>query len=125
MKFCRSCRRLTSGEPLFCGKCGRSYGVRYCPKLHRNPVTTSVCSQCGSKELSSPHQAASVLCRGAAVIGLIIGMLLLAGTLFYLTQFVRKLLSEPSSTLPLMLVGLGIGLAWLLHVSFTGRSRNR
>lgn len=125
MKYCRSCRRLTIGAPLFCGKCGRSYRVRFCPKLHRNPVTASVCSQCGSKELSSPHQAASALARGAAVLGLIIGMLFVAGTLFYLVQFIRQLLAEPDSILPAMLVGLGIALAWLLFVSAPRGSRRR
>ena len=37
MKYCYHCGRLTSGEPLFCQFCGRSYDVKLCPRLHANP----------------------------------------------------------------------------------------
>lgn len=113
------------GGPLFCSKCGRSYGVRFCPKLHRNAVTASACSECGSKELSQPQQAATILARGVAVLGMVLGLVLLAGTLFYLVQFARRLLSDPSSTLPAMMIGLAIGLVWLLFVSGSGRAGRR
>jgi len=55
MKYCTACGRLTAGAPLFCGTCGSSYNVRLCPQKHENPRSAQVCSQCGSKELSTPQ----------------------------------------------------------------------
>ena len=59
MKYCYHCGRLTSGEPVFCQFCGRSYDVKLCPRLHPNPRFADVCSQCGSRELSTPQPKVS------------------------------------------------------------------
>jgi RNA polymerase subunit RPABC4/transcription elongation factor Spt4 len=117
MRFCRSCKYVTLGSGRFCNKCGRSYNVRLCPKLHANSVNATACSVCGSRELSTPQRAASMLSRGLTTIALVIGMLLLAATIFYLYQFLRAQLANPNPPLPLMLVGLGLALVWLLFVS--------
>jgi hypothetical protein len=55
MKYCFNCNRITSGEPLFCNFCGRSYDVKLCPRKHPNPRSAQACSQCGSRELSTPQ----------------------------------------------------------------------
>ena len=55
MKHCYHCGRMTAGEPLFCNSCGRSYDVKLCPRHHPNPRSAEVCSQCGSRELSTPQ----------------------------------------------------------------------
>ena len=55
MKYCYHCGHMTAGEPLFCDHCGRSYDVKLCPRLHPNPRGAEVCSQCGSRELSTPQ----------------------------------------------------------------------
>lgn len=55
MKFCYGCGHTTGGEPLFCNSCGRSYGVKLCPKLHANPRLAEACSRCGSRDLSLPQ----------------------------------------------------------------------
>jgi hypothetical protein len=60
MKFCYQCGRATAGDPLFCSKCGRSYDVRLCPRLHRNSRYAKACSQCGSRELSQPQASVSI-----------------------------------------------------------------
>jgi ribosomal protein L40E len=60
MKYCFECGRLTGGEPLFCNFCGRSYDVKLCPRLHRNPRVATVCRECGSRELSTPHPHVSI-----------------------------------------------------------------
>jgi hypothetical protein len=59
MKYCYHCGRLTSGEPVFCNFCGRSYDVKLCPRLHPNPRVATVCSRCGSRELSTPQPKVS------------------------------------------------------------------
>jgi hypothetical protein len=55
VKYCYYCGRATTGEPLFCNFCGRTYDVKLCPRLHINPRGTFVCSKCGSHELSTPQ----------------------------------------------------------------------
>src|SRR5579863_9359147 len=55
MKYCFNCSRMTPGEPLFCNSCGRSYDVKLCPRHHMNPRTAEACSQCGSRDLSTPQ----------------------------------------------------------------------
>src|SRR6202167_1008942 len=55
MKYCFNCNRITPGEPLFCNSCGYSYDVKLCPRRHRNPRSAQACSQCGSRDLSTPQ----------------------------------------------------------------------
>ena len=55
MTYCYQCGHITPGEPLFCNHCGRSYDVKLCPRLHRNPRSAEACSQCGSRDLSTPQ----------------------------------------------------------------------
>ena len=55
MKYCYQCGRMTTGEPLFCNHCGRSYDVKLCPRMHQNPRGAEVCAKCGSRELSTPQ----------------------------------------------------------------------
>jgi antibiotic biosynthesis monooxygenase (ABM) superfamily enzyme len=55
MKYCYACGTATSGEPFYCSSCGRSYDVKLCPRRHANPRFVEVCSQCGSRELSTPQ----------------------------------------------------------------------
>jgi len=59
MTYCYHCGRLTAGKPMFCQFCGRSYDVKLCPRLHPNPRFAEVCSQCGSRELSTPQPKVS------------------------------------------------------------------
>jgi hypothetical protein len=54
---------MTAGDPLFCGHCGRTYDLKLCPRLHPNPRHAEVCSQCGSREFSTPHPKVSLWWR--------------------------------------------------------------
>jgi hypothetical protein len=55
MKFCYACGHTTGGQPLFCNSCGCSFDVKLCPKLHMNPRLAEACSQCGTRDLSTPQ----------------------------------------------------------------------
>src|SRR5579871_3599705 len=55
MKYCFNCDRITPGKPLFCSFCARSYDVKLCPRRHVNPRNAEACSQCGSRDLSTPQ----------------------------------------------------------------------
>jgi hypothetical protein len=54
-RYCYGCNRTTVGEPLYCNFCGRSYDVKVCPRHHINPRYAGACSQCGSRDLSTPQ----------------------------------------------------------------------
>src|SRR5262245_27179536 len=54
MKYCHTCRRFRKASTKFCGDCGRSFNVRYCPRLHANSRSTDYCEHCGSSDLSTP-----------------------------------------------------------------------
>jgi hypothetical protein len=63
MKYCYECGRITAGKPLFCSYCARTYDLKLCPRLHPNRRAAEVCSQCGSRELSTPQPKVSVWWR--------------------------------------------------------------
>jgi RNA polymerase subunit RPABC4/transcription elongation factor Spt4 len=54
MRYCHNCHKTTTGEPLFCHACGSTYDAKLCPGRHINPRWATVCSQCGSRDLSTP-----------------------------------------------------------------------
>jgi len=102
---------MTAGEPLFCSSCGRSYSVKLCPRLHANSRSAEVCSQCGSRELSTPQPRVSVWWKvleflAKIVFGVFLVYLTLAG-------FVA-LLTTPQFQNALFVFGILIGLLWWL-----------
>jgi hypothetical protein len=111
MKFCYQCGRASAGDPLFCTKCGRTYGVRLCPRLHRNSRYAKVCSQCGSRELSQPQPAVSFWWK-------VLEFLLRVGfgvLLVYLTLAgVAALLQMREVQGGLIVFGILVGLLWWL-----------
>jgi hypothetical protein len=122
MRLCTNCRQITTGKPLFCNRCGRSYNVRLCPRLHINPRPAKICSECGSKDLSVPQPKVSLL-----LIPLIFfirmgpGILLLIALCVYLVFYVRKLIADPNNLLPMMSLGLvlaGLFLFWMMLPGF-------
>jgi hypothetical protein len=60
MKFCLSCRQLSSdrdlsGPSLFCPHCGLAFGVRRCKKCKKkpsSPLDATFCVHCGTDSLS-------------------------------------------------------------------------
>jgi hypothetical protein len=94
MKYCYECGRITAGEPRYCQFCGRTYDVKLCPRRHENPRFAEVCSQCGSRELSTPQPKVSVLWKIAEffVRGLL-GLLVV----YVVLSFIYGLLSSPET----------------------------
>jgi hypothetical protein len=114
MRYCRSCHRLSGRMAQFCRHCGKSFNMKRCPAGHLNPRGTAFCATCGSTDLSQPQPHVSM---GGVFLEFFFFLLLLLGTLAYLGIFLRALANNPSGLLPLMLVGVGIGLGWLLYVT--------
>ena len=117
MRYCFSCRRITSGKPYYCNYCGRSYGVKRCPRGHANPRGAEVCSECGSRNLSMPHSRGRISLWVLMLFGFILPFVtLLTITLGYMYVFLQAMIQNSSGLLPLMLMGLGLGLLWLFWV---------
>jgi len=113
MKYCYHCGRITAGEPLFCNFCGRSYNVKLCPRLHVNPRNAEACSQCGSRDFSTPQPKAPlwapvVQFALSLVPGVVLVFLSAAAVAFFITELVRR----PDmliATIPLFII---LGVLW-------------
>src|SRR3984885_5304859 len=112
LSYCYNCGKFTGGKPLFCGHCGRSFDVKLCPRLHRNPRGAEVCSQCGSREMSTP-QPKIPLSWGllAPVVRLALGLGLFYVSLSLLVALVRT----PQFQELLVLTGFMVGGLWWLY----------
>jgi uncharacterized membrane protein YvbJ len=115
MKYCYYCNRMTVGEPLFCNFCGRSYNVKLCPRLHVNQRTAEICSQCGSRDLSTPQPKVPFRARLLVVaVTMVLGTLILSLTLLFVLIFLREVFTN--TNVLNALVGIGIMLALLLWI---------
>jgi RNA polymerase subunit RPABC4/transcription elongation factor Spt4 len=109
MKYCYNCGHITQGEPAYCNYCGRSYDVKLCPRGHQNPRGAEVCSQCGSRELSTPQPKVPLTWRFAAIlIRLGAGILLVYVSLALLIGLLRT----PQFQHLLVATGLLLGGMW-------------
>lgn len=117
MRYCNHCHRITTGEPLFCNFCGRSYDFKLCPHRHPNPRSAEVCNQCGSRELTTPHPRVPFLMATLlAVLSVVPGVILFLLSVMFLLGFLRALLSSQQLMFEFMLIGLVIGFLWWLYM---------
>lgn len=52
MRLCLSCRFVSPTGALRCGRCGRSFGGRLCPRHHLSPAGSQFCVECGRQDLT-------------------------------------------------------------------------
>lgn len=52
MRLCLSCRFVSPAGALRCGRCGRSFGGRLCPRHHLSPAGSQFCVECGRQDLT-------------------------------------------------------------------------
>lgn len=111
MKFCFNCNHVTAGDPLFCNSCGRSFNVKLCPRLHVNPRNAEACSQCGSRELSTPQPKVPVGMRFLMfLLTLVPGLVLTVLTM----GLAIAILSNPDALVFLALMTLPLAVvAWM------------
>src|SRR5437899_579284 len=113
MRYCNQCHRITSGEPLFCNFCGRSYDLKLCPHRHPNPRNAEICSQCGSRELSTPHPRVSVwLATLLGFLTMVPGLLLLSLTFAFLLAFVNAMATDPQLEAQFLVAALMLAFVW-------------
>src|SRR5947207_519430 len=121
MLYCNNCHRITAGEPLFCNFCGRSYNLKLCPHRHPNPRTAEICSQCGSRDLSTPHPRVPLwLAPLLVLLSALPGLLLLAVTVLLLIGLIQALFTNQQLLFQFMLLGLMIGFLWWLYLQLPG-----
>jgi hypothetical protein len=117
MRYCNQCHKITAGEPLFCNFCGRSYDSKLCPHRHPNPRSAETCSQCGSRELSTPHPRVALwLSPLLVLLSAIPGLLLLVVTVLFAVGFINVLLTNQQLLFQFMLVGLMLAFLWYLYM---------
>lgn len=111
MKYCYECGRITAGEPRYCQFCGRTYNVKLCPRRHENPRHAEVCSQCGSRELSTPQPKVSFLWRAMELLArVMVGALVV----YVLLAFAYGMVATPRTGNALIVLGLLLGALFIL-----------
>lgn len=103
MKYCYECGRITAGVPRYCQFCGRTYDVKLCPRRHENPRFAEVCSQCGSRELSTPQPKVSFLWK---VMEFLARVIVGAFIVYVLLSFVYGMATAPRTGDALMALGI-------------------
>jgi len=115
MKYCFQCGRITWGEPLFCNFCGSSFDVKLCPRLHANPRIAVICSQCGSRELSSPQPRVSFWWKVLAyLVRIVLGTILVWLSLALLVVTLQGLFRIPAVQAGTILIGILLAGLWFL-----------
>lgn len=112
-RYCFNCDRITVGEPLFCNHCGRSYSVKLCPRLHSNPRGAEACSQCGSRDLSTPQPRVPLWVPILEfLIRIAPGVVLTAFTIGVTALFIVELARRPQMLAAVVLLLISLGFLW-------------
>ncbi len=74
MRLCLTCLHLSQAGSIYCGSCGRSFGVRLCGSKHANAPHAHFCTTCASPALSEPTRFLRLgwVSVGLSVLGLLI-----------------------------------------------------
>jgi RNA polymerase subunit RPABC4/transcription elongation factor Spt4 len=113
MKYCYNCNKITPGEPLFCNYCGRSYNVKLCPRRHVNPRAAEACSQCGSRDLSTPQPRVPlwvplVEFAVSLVPGVFLSVISIAAVVFVINAVAQR----PDLLFALLMLFVALGILW-------------
>ena len=109
MKFCYQCSKASVGDPPFCSKCGRSYDIRFCPRMHRNSRFAKACRECGSRELSEAQPQVSLWWKVLEFLAKVaFGIVLVYGSLALLLDMLR----HPQVQAGLLIIGILVGVLW-------------
>jgi len=117
MRYCHNCHKTTTGEPLFCQFCGSTYDAKLCPARHINPRWAEVCSQCGSRDLSTPAPRAPFWLAPLLLHGsLLPGVVLVVALVLVAAAIARELLTNQQVQAQLLDTVLILALAWWLYL---------
>jgi hypothetical protein len=115
MKYCYECNKITHGEPLFCNFCGRSYNVKLCPRLHKNPRSAQACSECGNRDLSVPApKAPAWIALAAFALSLVPGLILLLVSVLFIIALIHVLFGNPRMLVASIFLALALTVLWAM-----------
>lgn len=115
MKYCYECGRMTPDDPLYCNFCGRSYDLKLCPRHHANPRIAEICSQCGSRELSTPQPKVSIWWRILEwLTRMFVAALLTVLSMIFLFEFLIAVLQSSAGQGAVVLLTVLLGVLWWL-----------
>jgi len=115
MRYCHNCHKTTTGEPLFCHFCGLTYDAKLCPARHINPRWATVCSQCGSRDLSTPAPPVPLWLKPLLLVAALLpGVLLLLLLALAVVGVVDQVLSNQAVQGQLLAVIVILALLWWL-----------
>jgi uncharacterized membrane protein YvbJ len=125
MRYCHNCHKTTTGEPLFCHSCGSTYDAKLCPARHINPRWADVCSQCGSRDLSTPAPRvpfwlAPLLLLASLLPGVVLVLLLV----MVIVAIVNQVLTNQQIQAQLLVIVLILALLWWLYLQLPHFIRN-
>src|ERR1051326_3363763 len=117
MRYCHNCHKVTTGEPLFCHSCGFTYDAKLCPGRHINPRWATVCSQCGSRDLSTPAPSVPLwlkplLLAASLLPGIVLVLLLVLAAL----GVINEVLSNQAVQGQLLAAIVILALLWWLYL---------
>ena len=117
MRYCPQCRRLTTGEPQYCNHCGATFDAKLCPARHLNPRNAEVCSQCGSRDLSTPAPHLSLWLRPLLfMLSLVPGLILALLLVMVAIGIVNQIATNGQLQAQLVVVLLLLALLWLIYI---------
>jgi len=117
---------VTLGKPLFCTFCGKTYEAKLCPRLHVNPREAQVCSECGSRDLTTPAPRPPFwLYLGLISLSLLSGFVLVALSIGFVITYLYVAFVRPDLQFRFMFLGLVLGGLWLLYIEMPGFVRSR
>ena len=126
MRYCYNCGWVTVGQPRFCNRCGKSYDAKLCPRLHPNSRQSEVCSECGSRDLTTPQPKMPFWLRLLLpLLSVVPGIILLLLSVAYLFAYGYDLFFRPGLPLPVLFLGLALGGLWLLYMELPGFVRGK
>lgn len=125
MKYCFNCDHITPGHPVFCNFCGSSFDVKLCPRRHVNPRTAEACSQCGSRDLSTPQPRRPGWVQPAGfLLSVIPGALLTFASIVVLLAAIVAILQHPEMIVMLILLAIPFGILWAMWLEIPSSFRS-
>ena len=102
---------------MYCNHCGSTYDAKLCPARHLNPRNAEVCSQCGSRDLSTPAPRLPfwlppVLLLISLLPGAVIALLLV----LVVAAVIQQLLTNSQIQAQLIVLLLLLAILWWLYI---------
>jgi hypothetical protein len=115
MRYCYNDNHITTGKPLFCEQCGRSYDVKLCSRMHVNPRRAEFCSQCGSRDMSTPQPRVPFWMRiFVFLLSFLPGVILAMLSILTVVLLLKALLASPRMICVLVFLAIAAGtLTWV------------